>query len=364
MAGKQEGGIYRRGGVWWIVFYHNGTRHRESTRSTRKADAVQLRKKRLGQSAEGKVTGADERRVMFEDLCDGILTDYKVNGRRSVKRLRASLKHLARTFAGNTALSITVGRVKSYIADRQEEGASASSIQKELAALKRAFRLAVLEGRLSAMPAFPSIAVRNEREGFLSAADLERLVAELPDYLRPLTRFAFATGWRRGECVGLKWSDVDFEAGVVRVEASRTKTAKARTFPFGALPSLTALLEAQRAATRAQERETGQLVPYVFHRAGEPIRSFYGAWRSACERAGLPGTLFHDLRRSAVVRFERAGISRSVSMKLSGHRTQNIFDRYAIADAAALEEGVEKLAALDGAEPAEPRKVVPIDRTG
>jgi hypothetical protein len=54
----------------------------------------------------------------------------------------------------------------------------------------------------------------------------------------------------------------------------------------------------------------------------------------------------HDFRRSAVRNLERAGVSRSSAMKMVGHRTQAIYDRYAIADEASLREAGEKLAAL------------------
>jgi integrase len=83
-----------------------------------------------------------------------------------------------------------------------------------------------------------------------------------------------------------------------------------------------------------------------------------GAWQGACDRAKVTGAWFHDLRRTAVRNLERAGVSRSAAMKLTGHKTESAYRRYAIAAAAALAEGVEQLARLH-AEPAV-RKVVPI----
>ena len=72
----------------------------------------------------------------------------------------------------------------------------------------------------------------------------------------------------------------------------------------------------------------------------------------------------HDLRRSAVRNMERAGVPRSVAMKLSGHQTESIYRRYAIADKEAIREGVEKLAdrhATD-AERDDRGQVVPLDK--
>jgi hypothetical protein len=56
--------------------------------------------------------------------------------------------------------------------------------------------------------------------------------------------------------------------------------------------------------------------------------------------------LVHDLRRTAVRNLERAGVSRSVAMRLSGHKTESIYRRYAIVSESDLAEGVRKVAAL------------------
>jgi integrase len=61
--------------------------------------------------------------------------------------------------------------------------------------------------------------------------------------------------------------------------------------------------------------------PLIFHRAGEPVAESRKAWATACKRAGLPGILFHDLRRSAIRNMIRAGVDRVVAEKISGHRT-------------------------------------------
>jgi integrase len=60
----------------------------------------------------------------------------------------------------------------------------------------------------------------------------------------------------------------------------------------------------------------------------------------------IPGLLFHDLRRSAVRNLERAGVSRSVAMKLTGHKTESVYRRYAIVAESDLREAGAKLSAL------------------
>lgn len=86
--------------------------------------------------------------------------------------------------------------------------------------------------------------------------------------------------------------------------------------------------------------------PYVFHRNGERVRDFRGVWKRCCREAGMGHTLFHDLRRSAVRNLERAGVPRSIAMLLTGHRTESIYRRYAIANEDDLSRGVRLVARL------------------
>src|SRR5262249_9348355 len=105
----------------------------------------------------------------------------------------------------------------------------------------------------------------------------------------------------------------------------------------------------QKNKTKGLELATGQIIPWVFHRrGGQPVLEFRQAWNTACTKAGVPGRLFHDLRRTAVRNLERAGVPRSVAMKLTGHKTESIYRRYAIVSESDLAEGVRKLAAIHG----------------
>jgi integrase len=85
--------------------------------------------------------------------------------------------------------------------------------------------------------------------------------------------------------------------------------------------------------------------PRPAYLAGRPIKEFYRAWKTACTAAGVPGRLFHDLRRTAVRNLERAGVPRSVATKITGHRSETVYKRYAIVSDADLQEAARKLAA-------------------
>ena len=84
--------------------------------------------------------------------------------------------------------------------------------------------------------------------------------------------------------------------------------------------------------------------PWLIHRDGERVVEMRPAWPDACEKVGLPGLLFHDLRRSAVRNMVRAGIPEATCMKVSGHKTRAVFDRYNIIDGKDIHDAGKKLA--------------------
>ena len=111
-------------------------------------------------------------------------------------------------------------------------------------------------------------------------------------------------------------------------------------FPF--TDTLQTVLDGLWAEHEALQK-ANKLSPYVFQRRGRRIKSLRKAWADACKKAGFPGKLLHDLRRSAVRNMERAGLSRSVAMQLTGHKTEAVYRRYAITSEADLREGVDRL---------------------
>ena len=148
--------------------------------------------------------------------------------------------------------------------------------------------------------------------------EVDAIIVHLPDPLGAVVRFAHLTGWRKSEVLSLRWSQVDFTQGTVRLEPGATKNLEGREFPFRPLPQLQHTLEEQRRRTRELERQTERIIPYVFHRDGRPVKNLSKAWQTACERVGVGDAWFHDLRRSAVRNLERAGVPQSTAMKLTG----------------------------------------------
>jgi integrase len=343
---RGQGWLYQRGSVWWLQWSHRGRVHRESAKSEKRSVAVKLLQKRMGEIGKGRVVGPDLEKTTFEELREMLLADYRLNGRKSLERAETSMERLAEKFAGWRAIAITYVDLLAYADKRKEEGKAQATIQNEFAALKRAFQLAK-KARKAEPPDFPTVVVSNARKGFFSRGDFEAVRSHLPDYLQPIVTFMFLTGWRRSETLSLQWRQIDLKAGEARLEPGTTKNNEARTFPFKLLPELEATMKEQRERTESLMRETGTIIPWVFHRSGKQIASFRKCWKKACDAAGLAGRIPHDFRRSAVRNLNRAGVPRSTAMKLTGHKTESVYLRYSIVSASDLAEGVEKLARLD-----------------
>jgi integrase len=150
--------------------------------------------------------------------------------------------------------------------------------------------------------------------------------------------------------LSLTWAQVDFGAGTVRLEVRTTKNKHGSTFAM--TPDLCALLEGQPAAVPRASHGSSRI-------AGQLTR-FDKSWRTACLNAGLDTLvsvkprkivtprLPHDFRRTAVRNLTRAGVAESIAMKMTGHKTRSVFDRYDIVSARDLREASERLSAFAG----------------
>src|SRR5712692_10934458 len=227
---RGSGSVYLKRGWCYIKYYVNGKPVAEAARTRNKAEARRILQARLGQLAEGRYVGPAAERVTFEELAQGFLDDYRVNNRKTVMwaKRRVSL-HLAPFFGGKRAHEITTADVKAYIVHRQDQGASNGTIVLDLGALKRMYNLGLHAEKITRKPYIPPLEVNNARQGFFERAEFEAILARLPEYLRPPVSFAYRIGWRlSSEVLPLTWSQVDLEAGAVRLEVNSTKNKGGR----------------------------------------------------------------------------------------------------------------------------------------
>src|SRR5262249_22131777 len=105
------GRIYRRRATWWVEYWHRGRQFRESSGSVRETDAERLLKRRLQEIGRGRFIGPTEERVLFTELLDGLLADYKLNGRRSLGTVQYYVAVLRSAFSGERAIDVTEDRI-------------------------------------------------------------------------------------------------------------------------------------------------------------------------------------------------------------------------------------------------------------
>ena len=210
-------------------------------------------------------------------------------------------------------------------------------MNRETSALSRMFQLAIRRGQLERMPLFPKRLEENPpRDGFFEHDEYLKVRAKLPAAFQDVLDFAYYSGWRRNEILGLTWEEVDLAGGVIRLTPRRSKTKTGRVLPISA--------PLQQVLKRRQRRRRPQN-PHVFQRDGVPVRAWRTSLRDACRKAKVPHRLLHDCRRTAARNLIRAGVPERVAMILTGHKTRSVFDRYNIVNERELLTAGERLAA-------------------
>ena len=333
--------------------YHNETIH-----GNKKAAEGELTRM-LRDRDTGKLTAGAAKRIMGT-LFDDLRADYEINGKSVAWAEIVVEKHL-RPFLGRVAISkLSTDHVQRYIAHRRREGVSNGTINREFNLLRRSLNLGRMSTppKVTRAPRIPRLAEAAPRKGFFEHETYIAMhEALLPD-VKPVLTFAYHTGCRKGEILMLQWPQVDLMERVVRLEPGTTKNEEARLLPLA--PQLYESLKSQRTIRTRSIRDC----PWVFfwHDTGKRIRDFRGAWEAASKTAGVwegdeetgkPTKLFHDLRRTGVRNLIRAGVPEAVAMRISGHKTRSVFDRYNIVSEADLKDAALRLGEYLGRKEAE-----------
>ena len=361
------GCVYKRpdSPVWWLKYSRRGKAFRESSHETDQRKAEKMLRKRLGELEAGTFAGPQVERIKVQELAEDFIRDYRINGRKSLDDAQARWTlHLEPFFGYMRAADVTSHQIASYVDSRQQEGASNATVNRELAALKRMFRIGVqaTPPKVMRMPSFPHMKENNVRKGFLEDEQFRALVADAELWFRALVECGRCYGWRVSELLGMKVEQVDLVQKVIRLEPGTTKNSDGREV------FMTDTVRALLSACVQGKKPEAQ----VFTRPnGSPVRDFRVTWERACTRIGVgetlcadcsepmdsgkachkcksqrsaySGLIFHDLRRTAARNLRRAGIPETVIMKIGGWRTRSVFERYAIVSRTDIADAMRKL---------------------
>jgi integrase len=338
--------------MWWIAYSRNGHEYRESTDTTDERKARKYLQQRLGEIKKPEFVGPAEKRLDLDDLEHKIEADYARHGRRSWGTVTHCLKPVRDFFQFDRLVDITPSKVEAYQDHRLKQGKARATVNREVRYLLHGYKLLFDAREISVYPRVKLLAGENVREGFINKPEFEAVAEHLSPDVQDVVRFLYNSAWRTSEALKLEWNKVDLGDWIVRLTRKNEKTKHPRTLPL--VGELHDVIQ-----NRIQKRRPD--CPYVFHRDGKPIKSFRKAWQTACSAAGLEGIVVHDMRRSAIRNFRKAGIGESDGMKISGHRTNSVYKRYDIIDEQDQRRTMERVQEHLRQE-MEGRKVVPLKK--
>jgi integrase len=337
---RGEGSVYRnpRSQFLWIKYHFAGKAFRESSRTADPAKAARFLRQRLAKIERGESFGPQVDKVRIEDLAEDFLRDYRINGHKSLADVEARWHlHLQPFFGPIRAIHLGSTLLARYIDQRQQDGASNATINREMACLRRMYRLGYIASppRVLRIPDIPQLREGNVRQGFITAEQYSNLVAHCPElWLRALLETACNYGWRVSELLTLRVRQVDLSGRTIRLEPGTTKNREGREVTIESA----VLLELLRRCLNGKYQND-----YVFTRGKKPVRDFRKSWENLCTAAGVPDLLFHDLRRTAARNLRAAGIPEEIIMRIAGWKTSSIFRRYAIIDKTDVREALQKV---------------------
>jgi integrase len=366
LRAQRSGGklFKRKGSPFWqfrILVSERWIDESSGIRFKEKAAAQRLLDHKVYLASAGQLPGT----ATFDQAVELLLDNARVRGLKSVGRMGRATSALLSRLSGMRAKDVDYPALMKFAAQRQEECAP-DTVRFELDVARRALQLARAAGWITSLPLFPRIEHLHIRTGFFDAVQYEQVRAHLSADFRDAADFAFLSGWRQMEVLTLKWAtNIDLREKVVRLDEGSTKTGAGRVFPFADYRQLAEVI-ARRAAIADKLRDEAIISPWVFcfatphevrgrlyRKPGAPLfksgeatgllTALAKEWASACARSGLPGRMFHDLRRSAARNFERSAIPRSVAKKLGGW-SDKIYSRYTIGDHSELSAATGRIA--------------------
>jgi len=325
---------------WWILPVINGVQVRQSSKTTDYQEALNLLRRLEGRVADGLIS-VQSHKITVAELLDARIRNMRQKGRTSIgDEIRRHELHIKPILGDLRAGAVNGDTISQYIEKRQEaeDRPENATINRELAAIKRAYNVGRKNNVVTVVPAIEMLPEDNIRQGFFREDHFRAVVKHANDLLHDILIVAFYTGWRIKSILRLEWSVQ--EPDVAR--SKQTKNDMATIFPLEPFPELKAAFDRRRQASK------GIITPWVFHRDGAPVKTVRKAWELARTKAGVEFRIVHDFRRTAVRNLKKGGWSDTEIMKMVGLKTLSMLIRYGITEEADIMNRAKSIIAKRG----------------
>jgi integrase len=313
--------VYKRGKNWYVDFVFKGQRVRESIGPSKKT-AEKIISKKKAEIAENKYLDIRKEPdpVKFHDFSKEYLAWAKINKKPTTYvRDLSIIRLLDAEFEGKTIQEITPWQIEKYRGKRKEISAPAT-VNRELSVLKHLFSRAIEWGRLQENPAKKAKFFKGaaKRVRFLMPDEIQTLILNCEDWLKPIVTVAVHTGMRKGEILSLEWSQVNFEQGIISI--LDTKNHERRDLPMD---------ETVKATFQAIEKTVDLVFPDNKGKRMCEVR-LHRAFHEALDKSGITDFHFHDLRHTFASNLVmQEGVELNDVRELLGHKTMAMTLRYA-----------------------------------
>lgn len=302
------------------------------------AQAKKVLAQHMQSIVEGKYIESTGPTITFNEAADAFMA-YSRSRKKSFDRDEIYVRNLKRYFGKMPLASLNIDLVESYLNWRRKEGNThwtelkGATLNRDLSCLKTLVRRALLNRQIDRNP-IEGLKLFKEipRDRILAPKEFQKLLEFCPKHLKPIVELAYYTGMRKSEILGLKWEQIDFHNGIITLVAEETKTQEKREIPID-----------ERLMGMLKKIPKMIVSPYVFTYHGKKLKFARHGFNWACQKAGLEGFHFHDLRHCAVTNMRKAGVPESVIMSVSGHKTSAVFRRYDQIDRSDRKEALDRV---------------------
>jgi integrase len=338
--------IYKRGGVYWYEFRFNGERIQRSTKQSNANVARDIEAARRTELAKGEV-GIEKRNPIpsmtgFEQRFLDEIRIRRADHPETIQFYECKYSGLLKyaPLAQARLDRIDEQMISAFTAKMVSDGYERSTVNRHLATLKRALRLARKWKLIKGVPAIEMLSGENQREFVLSREQQRDYLEACPEFLRNWAQVAIETGMRRKELHSLRWADVHFDPvgdarrGYVHVRGTKSRNSK-RNLSLTVTARM--VLERQRQISKCEH----VFVSEQEHAKAASISAINHAHERVRDVLELPKEFVpHSFRHTFGTRLGEAGADAFTIMRMMGHSSITVSQRYVHPTAATMENAI------------------------